>query len=118
MKVRATVDASAITIVIVNADVKRGEKVFNAYILSSIRFELLFVGWLGYSLSALLFSIVTNGGVTSSRYACTIGAKKKGVNYFFKFFFRRGVGRVGVGVCGCGGVGRRDMDGAGWMEAG
>lgn len=62
IKVRATVDASAITIVIVKADVKRGEKVFNAYILSSIRFELLFVGWLGYSLSALLFSIVTNGG--------------------------------------------------------
>ena len=42
---------------------------------------------------------------------CTIGAKKKGVKFFFKIFFRwvwaRGCGRVGVGawVCGCGSVG-------------
>lgn len=61
MKVRATVATIAISIVIANADVKKGEKVFNAYILSSIRFKLLFVGWLGYSLSALLLSIITNG---------------------------------------------------------
>lgn len=61
MKERATVVAIAISIAIVKADVKKGEKVFNAYILSSIRFKLLFVGWLGYSLSALLLSIVTNG---------------------------------------------------------
>ena len=31
----------AINIVMLNADIKRGEKVFNAYILVSIRFELL-----------------------------------------------------------------------------
>lgn len=55
MKVRATVAAIAISIVIVKADVKRGEKVFNAYILSSIRFELLFVGWLGSAILFLLF---------------------------------------------------------------
>ena len=32
---------------------------------------------------------------------CTIGAKKKGVKFFFKFFFRW------VWVLGCGGVGAR-----------
>ena len=41
-------------------------------------------------------------GFTSSRYGCTIGAKKKGVKFFFKFFFRRvwalGCGRLGVGA--------------------
>ena len=47
MKVRATLATSAVNIVMVNAETKRGEKVFNAYILSSIRFELLVVvvGW-------------------------------------------------------------------------
>ena len=39
---------------------------------------------------------------------CTIGAKKKGVKFFFKFFFV-GCGRVGVGAWvwarGCGRVG-------------
>ena len=67
---------------------------------------------LGCSLSALLFSIVTNGGgIAPSRYVGTIGAKKKGVKFFFKFFFRlvlgRGCGCLGVGawvwVLGCGG---------------
>lgn len=41
-------------------------------------------------------------GLTSSRYACTIGAKNKGVNFFFNFFF---VGVWGVWVLGCGCVG-------------
>ena len=74
-------------------------------------------------------------GLTSSRYACTIGAKRKGVKFFFKFFFV-GCGCSGVGarvwVLGCGrsGVGawvgrrgRRDEDGrardmAGWIGIG
>lgn len=55
MKVRATVAMIAASIAIVKADVKKGEKVFNAYILSSIRFELLFVGWLGSAILFLLF---------------------------------------------------------------
>ena len=61
----ATLAAIAIKIVMVNAVVKRGENVFNAYMIVSIRFNwLLLVGLarLGYSLSALLLSIVTNGG--------------------------------------------------------
>lgn len=66
------------------------------------------------------------GGVTSSRYACTIGAKKKGVKFFFKFFLS-GVGPRVWGL-GCGGVWvrgggiwmgragwRRDRDRAGWI---
>ena len=71
-------------------------------------------------------------GFTSSRYACTIGAKEKDVKFFFNFFFV-GCGRLGVGAwvwaLGCGrlGVGawvgrlgRRDGDGrardrAGWI---
>ena len=43
MNAKATLAAIAVKIVMVNAVVKRGEKVFNAYILSSIRFELLVV---------------------------------------------------------------------------
>ena len=66
MNANATVVAIAIKIVMVNAVVKRGENVLSAYILSSIRFDcwLLLVGLarLGFSLSALLLSIVTNGG--------------------------------------------------------
>lgn len=70
-------------------------------------------------------------GLASSRYDCTIGAKKKGVKFFFNFFFvgcgcsgvgarvwARGVWVLGCGVWGRGGAGRRDRDGAGWMEAG
>lgn len=66
MKERATAATIAANIVMVNADVKKGEKLFNAYMMVSIRFELLLVGGLarlGYSLSALLLSIVTNGGL-------------------------------------------------------
>ena len=78
-------------------------------------------GWVG---SARLFSLcssVVNRNewvIASSRYACTIGAKKKGVKFFFKFFFSSGAGCVGAGVRGCGGAGVRARDGAGWLEAG
>ena len=61
--------------------------------------------------SARLFSLCSSvvnrneWAVTSSRYACTIGTKKKGVKFFFKFFFSLGVGaRVWVLGCGCVGV--------------
>ena len=129
MNAKATVVAIAIKIVMVNAVVKKGEKVFNAYIMVSIRFELLLLlvglARLGCSLSALLLSIVTNGVIASSRCVCTIGAKKKGVKFFFKFFFAwvwgRGCGGVGVGAWvwgrGCGGVGR-EVGAAGWRWAG
>lgn len=43
MNANATLAAIAIKIVMVNAVVKRGENVLSAYILSSIRFELLVV---------------------------------------------------------------------------
>ena len=67
---------------------------------------------------------------------CTIGTKRKGVKFFFKFFFRwvwaLGCGARGCGALGCGrlgvwvgalgsvGGGRRDGDGrardmAGWI---
>ena len=135
MNANATLAAIAVKIVMVNAVVKRGENVLSAYMISSIRFELLVMGVsarLGCSLSDLLLSIVTNGVIASSRYVCTIGAKKKGVKFFFKFFFRwvwaRGCGRVGVGawvwgawvwvgVAGWGSVGRW-VGGAGWGWAG
>ena len=68
------------------------------------------------------------GVIASSRYACTIGTKKKGVKFFFKFFFSLGVGaRVWVLGCGCSGVGwwvgargwgRGDGDGRARDEAG
>lgn len=67
MNANATLAAIAVKIVMVNAVVKRGENVFNAYMISSIRFNWLVGGCvglarLGCSLSALLLSIVTNGG--------------------------------------------------------
>ena len=73
------------------------------------------------------------GVIASSRYGCTIGAKKKGVKFFFKFFFRwvwvLGCGCSGVGAwvwargCGCSGVGARvwvlgSVGGGGGMEMG
>ena len=63
MNAKATLAAIAVKIVIVKAVVKRGEKVFNAYMIVSIRFNWSLVGLarLGFSLSALLLSIVTNG---------------------------------------------------------
>ena len=68
------------------------------------------------------------GVIASSRYGCTIGAKKKGVKFFFKFFFV-GCGRVGVDAWvwtrGCGRVGvgawvgaRGSVGGGGGMEMG
>ena len=64
MNANATLAAIAVKIVIVKAVVKRGEKVFNAYMMVSIRFNcwLWLLARLGCSLSALLLSIVTNGG--------------------------------------------------------
>lgn len=66
-------------------------------------------------------------GLASSRYDCTIGAKKKGVKFFFNFFFvgcgcsgvgarvwARGCGGVGVGVRG----GGMEMGGRGMRQAG
>ena len=47
-----------IKIVMVNAATNRGEKVVNAYIIGSIRFDLLVVGWLVGS--ARLFSLCSS----------------------------------------------------------
>ena len=54
MNAKATLAAIAVKIVMVNAVVKRGEKVFNAYMISSIRFN-----WL-----------VGDGGVGSAQVCC------------------------------------------------
>ena len=43
MNAKATLAAIAVKIVMVNAVVKRGEKVFNAYMIVSIRFNWLVV---------------------------------------------------------------------------
>ena len=58
MKERATVEAIAIKIVMVNADVKKGEKVFNAYMMLSpfvLNCWLLVIDWLGSAILSLLF---------------------------------------------------------------
>ena len=111
MNAKATLAAIAVKIVMVNAVVKRGEKVFNAYILSSIRFELLVMGVsarLGCSLSALLLSIVTNGGHCLIALCLHYRREKERCQVFFKCFFV-GCGGVGVDawvwVLGCGRVG-------------
>ena len=57
MNANATLAAIAVKIVMVNAVVKRGENVFNAYMISSIRFELLVVVVVG---SARLFSFCSS----------------------------------------------------------
>ena len=66
MNANATVVAIATSIAIVKAVVKRGEKVLSAYMMVLIRFNcccwLLLLARLDCSLSALLLSIVTNGG--------------------------------------------------------
>ena len=87
MNAKATLATMAASIVIVNAVVKRGEKVFNAYMIVSIRFNwwlLLLVGLarLGCSLSALLFSIVTNGSLPH-RVMHALYAHKTKVSTFF-----------------------------------
>ena len=56
MNANATLAAIAVNIVMVNAVVKRGEKVFNAYMIVSIRFNWL-VGGFG---SARLFSFCSS----------------------------------------------------------
>ena len=73
MNAKATVDAIAIKIVMVNAVVKRGEKVFKAYMLSSIRFNWLVVV-VG---SARLFSFcssVVNRNEWGHRLIASLGA--------------------------------------------
>lgn len=57
MKERATAATIAVSIAIVKADVKKGEKIFNAYMMVSIRFELIVGGWVG---SARLFSFCSS----------------------------------------------------------
>ena len=75
MNANATEAAIAVNIVIVKACAKRGEKVFNAYMILAPFVLFVVVG-----VSARLFSFfssVVNAnewGLTSSRYACTIGA--------------------------------------------
>ena len=58
MNANATLATMAASIVMVNAVVKSGEKVFNAYMIVSIRFELLVVG--GCVGSARLFSFCSS----------------------------------------------------------
>ena len=56
MNANATVVAIAVKIVMVNAVVKRGEKVFNAYMMVSIRFDYCWWWvWLGSAVLFLLF---------------------------------------------------------------
>lgn len=54
-KAIATLAAIVINIVMVNDSTNRGEKVFNAYIIGSIRFELLVGDWCDRLGSAVLF---------------------------------------------------------------
>ena len=117
MNANATVAAIAIKIVMVNAEAKRGEKVFNAYMLSSIRFNCCCCCcccWLGSAVLFLLFCCQASrmGLIASSRYGCTIRTQKKSVKFFLNFFFSLGVG-AWVGRWG-----RRDGDGRARDEAG
>ena len=119
-KAIATLATIAVNIVMVNAVVKRGEKVLNAYMMLS-PFVLIVVCVIDglarlFSLSALLLSIVTNG-VSPHRVVAALYAHKRKVSSFFLIFFSWGVG-AWVWARGCGGVGRRDTDGAGRMKAG
>ena len=142
MKERAIVATIAASIASVKTDVRKGEKVFNAYmIFVSIRFELLLVGWcVGSAVLSLCSSVVNRNewGLTSSRHEGSIYAQKKVSSFFLTFFFvgvwARGCGCSSVGArvwvlgCGCSSVGawgggmgmgragwRRDRDGAGWI---
>lgn len=87
MKAIATLADMAISIAIVKAVVNRGEKVFSAYMILTP--FVLIVGGLVIDGSARLFSLCSSivnrneWGIASSRYGCTIGAKKKGVKFFF-----------------------------------
>ena len=84
--------------------------------------------------SARLFSFCSSvvnrnewGVIASSRYVCTIVARNKGVKFFLNFFFRwvwaRGCGRVGVDAWvwtrgSVGGGGGMGMGGRGMRRAG
>ena len=119
--------AIAIKIVMVKACAKRGEKVFNAYMIFT-PFVLncwLVMGWLarlGCSLSALLLSIVTNG-VSPHRVMAALYAHKTKVSSFFLNFFFDGCERLGVGAWvwalgSVGGGGGMRMGGHGIWQAG
>ena len=102
MNAKATVVAIATSIAIVNAVVKRGEKVFNAYMIVSIRFDYCWLlvcrlARLGFSFCSSVVNRNEWGVIASSRYACTIRTQNKSVKFFFKFFFRW----VWVLGCGC-----------------
>ena len=125
MNAKATAAAIAVKIVMVNAVVKSGEKVFNAYMIVSIRFNCCcWWWWVG---SARLFSFcssVVNRNEWVHRLIASLGAlyaQKKKVSSFFLNFFFVGCGRVGVGAWvwarGCGRVGR-EVGAAGWGWAG
>ena len=134
MNANATLATRAASIAIVKAVVKRGEKVLSAYMIVSIRFKgwlLLGLARLYCSLSALLLSIVTNGGGHCRITLCLhYTHTKQRCQVFFKFFFRwvwvLGCGCLGVGAwvwvlgCGCLGVGAwvGRWGGAGWGWAG
>ena len=85
MNANATLAAIAVKIVMVNAVVKRGENVFNAYMIVSIRFNWL-VGGFG---SARLFSFcssVVNRNEWGHRLIASMAAlyaQKKKVSSFF-----------------------------------
>ena len=73
MNANATLAAIAVKIVIVKAVVKRGEKVFNAYMISSIRFNC----WLLLLGLARLFSFcssVVNRNEWGHRLIASLGA--------------------------------------------
>ena len=55
MNANAALATRAANIVMVNAVVKRGEKVFNAYMIVSIRFDYCWWVWLGSAVLFLLF---------------------------------------------------------------
>lgn len=102
MKVKATVATIAASIAMVKDVVKKGEKVFNAYMMLSP--FVLIVGCVlarPFSLSLLFcFQSQRMGGFASSRYGCTISAKNNDVNFFFKFFFSVECGGIGCWVYG------------------
>ena len=123
-----TVVAIAINIVMVNAVVKRGEKVFNAYMIVSIRFELLVVVVGSARLFSFCYSVVNRNewGALPHHVMAALYAHKTKVSSFFLNFFFVCCGGVGVGVwvwsCGfgargCGLVGRW-VGAAGWRWAG
>lgn len=105
MKERATVANRAMAVVIVKTVVKKGEKVFNAYMILApfVLFVVLAIGVWGCSLSTLLFSIVTNELYLIALWVHYRRKNKRCQVFFLNFFFVGcGVWSVGVWVCGCG----------------